>query len=334
MNRRLLLVSALMVPLWLIAATEEYQTIGWGKSWMVYDYRSGMSQTSLHEDVRIGGVTYLRDDYDDNLHYRQEGEKVYCYDAAIEEESLLFDFGLQQGENFSMTEMLNVRVERVCDTTIITPIFKEVIVCRKLYLRGVENPNFADTWIEHIGSVHYGIKRPKTLEGIPEMHLVTGDFVPMTGAYVNDFQQNDVRGRQITFSRSYDTDHNAPSSDLCFRLGGDTLYVSGTLVSDYALMYVIVTEEGSTIHWNLHNLGVQFDSYLSFDFEIAIPGFKQDAYVVYNGEEAIADITDVGITNVTTIGNSFSPYYDLMGRPVANPTRGIYVKDGKKIAVD
>ena len=27
------------------------------------------------------------------------------------------------------------------------------------------------------------------------------------------------------------------------------------------------------------------------------------------------------------------PYYDLMGRPVANPTRGIYIKDGKKVAI-
>ena len=29
-----------------------------------------------------------------------------------------------------------------------------------------------------------------------------------------------------------------------------------------------------------------------------------------------------------------APYYDLQGRKVANPTRGIYIKDGKKIAVD
>lgn len=29
-----------------------------------------------------------------------------------------------------------------------------------------------------------------------------------------------------------------------------------------------------------------------------------------------------------------TPYYDLMGRPVTNPVRGIYIKDGKKIAVD
>ena len=29
-----------------------------------------------------------------------------------------------------------------------------------------------------------------------------------------------------------------------------------------------------------------------------------------------------------------APYYDLQGRPVANPTRGIYIRNGKKIAVD
>ena len=29
-----------------------------------------------------------------------------------------------------------------------------------------------------------------------------------------------------------------------------------------------------------------------------------------------------------------APYYDLQGRPVDNPARGIYIKDGKKTAVD
>lgn len=28
-----------------------------------------------------------------------------------------------------------------------------------------------------------------------------------------------------------------------------------------------------------------------------------------------------------------TPYYDLQGRPVANPTRGIYIKDGKKVVI-
>lgn len=41
-----------------------------------------------------------------------------------------------------------------------------------------------------------------------------------------------------------------------------------------------------------------------------------------------------GIENSSLDSKTSSPYYDLMGRPVANPTRGIYIKDGKKIAVD
>ena len=29
--------------------------------------------------------------------------------------------------------------------------------------------------------------------------------------------------------------------------------------------------------------------------------------------------------------NTDAPYYDLQGRPVANPTRGIYIRNGKKV---
>ena len=40
-------------------------------------------------------------------------------------------------------------------------------------------------------------------------------------------------------------------------------------------------------------------------------------------------------TSIPTIENetSAAPYYDLQGRPVANPTRGIYIKDGRKVVV-
>ena len=40
-------------------------------------------------------------------------------------------------------------------------------------------------------------------------------------------------------------------------------------------------------------------------------------------------------TSVATpmVNRTPTPYYDLMGRPVANPTRGIYIKDGRKVAI-
>ena len=33
------------------------------------------------------------------------------------------------------------------------------------------------------------------------------------------------------------------------------------------------------------------------------------------------------------IESAITPYYDLMGLPVAHPTRGIYIKEGKKVVI-
>lgn len=37
------------------------------------------------------------------------------------------------------------------------------------------------------------------------------------------------------------------------------------------------------------------------------------------------------VQNISTNDKGTTPYYDLMGRPVANPTRGIYIKEGRKV---
>ena len=40
-----------------------------------------------------------------------------------------------------------------------------------------------------------------------------------------------------------------------------------------------------------------------------------------------------GIENSSLDSKTSTPYYDLQGRKVTNPTRGIYIKDGKKVAI-
>ena len=40
-----------------------------------------------------------------------------------------------------------------------------------------------------------------------------------------------------------------------------------------------------------------------------------------------------GIENSSLDSKTSSPYYDLQGRKAANPTRGIYIKDGKKVII-
>ena len=45
------------------------------------------------------------------------------------------------------------------------------------------------------------------------------------------------------------------------------------------------------------------------------------------------DAVESFISPIKDDGNS-TPYYDLMGRPVAHPTRGIYIKDGRKVLIE
>ena len=46
-----------------------------------------------------------------------------------------------------------------------------------------------------------------------------------------------------------------------------------------------------------------------------------------------SDWNGSGIKNLSRNDKTSSPYYDLMGVPVAQPTRGIYIKEGKKVVI-
>ena len=72
-----------------------------------------------------------------------------------------------------------------------------------------------------------------------------------------------------------------------------------------------------------------------------IPGNK--AFLVLTSTEAqaksfVLEFEDGGTTGIETIENSKNStddgvYYDLQGRRVENPTRGIYIVNGKKVVI-
>ena len=60
--------------------------------------------------------------------------------------------------------------------------------------------------------------------------------------------------------------------------------------------------------------------------------------VIYNmnDDESLGEVIfaqETGIAEVKTAAATDGRYYDLMGRPVANPTAGIYIHQGKKLIV-
>ena len=62
--------------------------------------------------------------------------------------------------------------------------------------------------------------------------------------------------------------------------------------------------------------------------------FKVSKGMVISKIEITTGNAPSAINNVAapTIANGV--YYDLQGRPVANPTRGLYIVDGKKVVID
>lgn len=61
-------------------------------------------------------------------------------------------------------------------------------------------------------------------------------------------------------------------------------------------------------------------------------GFSQPAYFAYD-DVAVRFPKESGITDIDTDTPDNGIYYDLLGRPVSNPTKGIYIHNGKKIYI-
>ena len=62
---------------------------------------------------------------------------------------------------------------------------------------------------------------------------------------------------------------------------------------------------------------------------------KDNLLAIYSYAKGIylLDVDKVASVSPVTGDAVLTPYYDLQGRPVTNPTRGIYIKDGKKVII-
>ena len=121
--------------------------------------------------------------------------------------------------------------------------------------------------------------------------------------------------------------------------------------NDYEL-YAAANDENGMNLWHSNDLGENWECVYTLTKETSESIIDMDVYalnfywlsssgrvynfmqekdkfrLIYDYEELFSDIIPSQLNNVSTL------YYDLQGRPVVNPARGIYIKDGKKIAVD
>lgn len=116
--------------------------------------------------------------------------------------------------------------------------------------------------------------------------------------------------------KCYDTEEGFLNNDDVyeFNIGGGTFYHS------------FIEDIGYT------NRGLSSSEIGTDGVGYALLYVKQDDTMLYQLEEGLLwqDNTDVALPTERDI---ITPYYDLQGRPVATPTCGIYIRDGKKVVI-
>ncbi len=174
--------------------------------------------------------------------------------------------------------------------------------------------------------------------------FVQGYISPENEVTVNDSTETDVNMQPGT-NQDGNIDlvvHARPRKEIPVRIGegeNKDIYSRAPAWMRYTMELRITDSEGT----ELYTGEMQCSAYGECQFNVSFACPTNKIIHIYSRSiDMFGRATEWAITTInldTSISpivapNTDAPYYDLMGRPVANPTRGIYIKDGKKIAVD
>lgn len=128
---------------------------------------------------------------------------------------------------------------------------------------------------------------------------------------------------------------------LTAEIGEESIHITGYCYSNCGMgLYCVAEEQDGSIALTFYEVGVIGATCMGnhyVDFTIPRLAKQVDEIYAYGPYDPSArfEVKMQGNTSVATIlKETITPYYDLMGRPVANPTRGLYIRDGKKIVVE
>ena len=165
-----------------------------------------------------------------------------------------------------------------------------------------------------------------------------GDVVPAQTAVVLECNSTNPADNQLlpTGDETPETSNNR----LCGTFFGGT--INGLTVKDGAGNdYNVMHDNIRAFNINTADSRNPIGFYKLNNTVTTIPGNK--AFLVLTNAEAqakgfVLEFEDGGTTGIETIENSnhsteSGVYYDLQGRRVENPTRGVYIVNGKKVVI-
>ena len=272
------------------------------------------------------------------FYYRQDSRQLYRYDESQQKEELMMDFDLKEGEVFTRPDGVRLKVESVGDTLLYHYSYGFKVPCRMLKLRDVDDATLQDTWIETMGSLTSGILLPTDLENYTLKQVMKFAGFTTSMWWVNS---PTFRTGNVNVGDEVDVPPMTPVADsLHYEFVGDTLHITGVLTLNCFHDYYYIC------HIDGINVGITYDmsSTLAatcnsaYNVEFIIPGFTPGTtYTVSVNNRFTATITCPDASAIPPVARDTDQpkghpqLFDLKGRPVTTrPTRGIYIKDGKK----
>lgn len=127
---------------------------------------------------------------------------------------------------------------------------------------------------------------------------------------------------------------------LTAEIGEESIHITGYCYSNCGMgLYCVAEEQDGSIALTFYEVGVIGATCMGnhyVDFTIPRLAEQVDEIYAYGPYDPSArfEVKMQGNTSVATIlKETITPYYDLTGRKVAHPTRGIYIKDGRKVII-
>ena len=282
MKKTLCLLAILFSTM--LSAQESKLTIDHINNWVIYG-TDGVQYCMLGWEKKIvGDITYILE-FEGKYGYRQESDKVYRYNLADNKEQLVLDYSLQVGDVFPLCEGFSLQVESVSDTTLINEWMEERL-CKRIELRGVEQPSYQDVWVESFGSVRYGINPPTEAEDFSHTYLMyatSWDF-----NFTCNLNLSGAWGMVAPLGEEYPlaNEEYLEYDPVEFTLRNDTLHIGGYLRNDCAgPLYMFVEEKADKIFLSTYELPEDADCYSFFKIDVNITGLSKDKYtIIYQGK--------------------------------------------------
>lgn len=264
--------------------------------------------------------------------YREEDGKLYEYSIKDKSERLVFDTNLKTGDKLALAEGLSLEVEAMSDTMILYSI--DVLLApdtyevsydsifakyRRWHLRGVENPKYTDTWVEHVGSMKYGIHFPNLEQESRFLYsfLLDEDFC----IYTNTFNSDYCNAFSIDMKDGHEMEGSRPSTYLKYTNENGNLRIKGYVKSQGGPIYAIMNMANETeIHINpFEYLPPRYEGTVEDSVNFTLPGtYPQADYQIYFGEHLVkeagkADNEIVFLPDGDKYSRTFSFAYDMSG---------------------